>query len=66
LPSLTLSAVQVAVAMAAAAGASGLESVATDTEPGDADLDAVRDLGGPGVSVLVVDGSGAVAHTLST
>lgn len=66
LPSLTLSSVQLAVAMAAAAGAAGVEAVATDAEPRAADLDVVRDLGGPGVSLLVVDASGALLATLTT
>lgn len=66
LPSLRLSAVQVAVAMAASAGAPGLEAVATDAEPDEADLAAARDLGGAGVSVLQVDPSGAVQRTLRT
>ena len=66
LPSLTLSAVQVAVVMAAAAGASGVEAVATDAEPALDDLDVVRDLGGAGVPVLVVDGRGALTSTQLT
>ena len=47
LPSLRLSAVQVAVAMAASSGATELEAAAvvTDGEPTPADLAAVRDLG---------------------
>ncbi len=66
LPSLTLSAVQVAVVMAAAAGAGGVEAVATDAEPALDDLDVVRDLGGPGVPVLVVDPRGALTSTQLT
>ena len=66
LPSLKLSAVQVAVVMAAAAGASGVEAVATDAEPAPGDLDVVRDLGGPGVPVLVVDARGALTSTQLT
>jgi hypothetical protein len=47
LPSLRLSALQVAVAMAASSGATDLEAAAvvTEGEPGAADLSAVRDLG---------------------
>jgi hypothetical protein len=68
LPSLRLSAVQVAVAMAVTSGARGLEAVvvldgaaapgAGDTVP-EADLAAVRDLAGPGVPVHLTapDGS---------
>lgn len=67
LSSLTLSALQVAVAMAASAGAEGLEAAATDTaEATQADLDAVRDLGGAGVPVLVVDKRGELRETLHT
>ena len=66
LPSLSLTAVQVAVAMAAAAGARGVEAVATDAEPASADLDVVRDLGGPGVPVLVVDARGSLVSTRRT
>src|SRR4051812_29497703 len=60
LPSLRLSAVQVAVAMAVTSGARGLEAVVVLGEsaaPGagdtvsEADLAAVRDLAGPGVPV---------------
>jgi hypothetical protein len=67
LPSLTLSAMQVAVAMAASAGAEGLEAAATDAEEAtEADLVAVRDLGGAGVSVLVVDKRGELLETFHT
>lgn len=50
LPSLRLSALQTAVAMAVASGAKSLEAAAVVTEAGVAaaeDLAAVRDLGGP-------------------
>jgi hypothetical protein len=66
LPHLTLSAVQVAVAMAVSSGAQGLEAVAlaAATEPAgpdlDADLAAVRDLGGAGTPFWSVDARGAV------
>lgn len=61
LPSLRLSALQLAVAMAAAAGTAGLEAAATDADGlREPDLAAVRDLGGPGVPVLLVDPSGTV------
>lgn len=67
LPSLTLSALQVAVVMAASAGAPGLESAATDAERlAPSDLDAVRDLGGAGVPVLLVDARGELRETLRT
>jgi hypothetical protein len=63
LPSLALSAVQVAVAMAVAGGARGLEAAAvvTDAEgPSEADLSAVRDLGGTGAPVIVAGPDGIV------
>lgn len=54
LPSLTLSALQVAVAMAISSGATGLEAAAVVGRDGpDANgAAAVRDFGGPGVHVL--------------
>jgi hypothetical protein len=69
LATLTLSAIQLAVATAMASGARGLEAVvvisANDVvDP--LDLDTVRDLAGSGVPVTVVDTHGAVvleAHT---
>lgn len=67
LPSLTLSALQVAVAMAASAGANGLEAATTDADSvAPSDLDAVRDLGGAGVPVLRVDARGELRDTLRT
>lgn len=57
LDSLGLSALQLAVAQAAASGARGLEAavvVRRDAALADSDVDAVRDLGGPGVPVIVV------------
>jgi hypothetical protein len=69
LPSLGLSAVRLAVAQAAASGARGLEAVVVvrrtaDVEP--SDLDAVRDLGGVGVRVLVVGPDGTVLAASSS
>ncbi|PYC68016.1 cytidine deaminase [Streptomyces tateyamensis] len=61
LPSLTLSAVQTAVAMAVASGAKGLEAAAVVTageQPAEADLAAVRDLGGPGTPLLLAGPDG--------
>ena len=54
LPSIQLSAVQAAIVMAVASGARQLEAAAIITgasEPSDADLAAVRDLGGVGAPV---------------
>lgn len=67
LASLPLSALQVAVAMAASAGAAGVEAATTDAAHVTAgDLDAVRDLGGSGVPVLVVDARGHLVDRLET
>ncbi|MEU1038351.1 cytidine deaminase [Streptomyces sp. NPDC005907] len=68
LDSLKLSALQTAVAMAVASGATSLEAAAvvTDAETASAeDLAAVRDLGGPGTPVLVAGGDGVVRATVS-
>jgi len=74
LPSLRLSAVQVAVAMAVTSGARGLEAVVvlggTDAAPDGADpvpaadLAAVRDLGGPGVPVHVTAPDGTLVASV--
>jgi hypothetical protein len=69
LPSLQVSAVGVAVAMAVSSGAAGLEAVAVVTERdgvADADLAAVRDLAGTGVPVIRADARGQVAERLAT
>ncbi|WP_405013389.1 cytidine deaminase [Kitasatospora sp. NBC_01539] len=63
LESLRLSALQTAVAMAVASGAQGLEAAAVVSdaaEPAEADLAAVRDLGGAGTPVLLAGADGAL------
>ena len=62
LPSLQLSAVQVAVAMAVSSGAPGLEAVALvgPDELAQTDRSAIADLGGSAIVVWLADGSGAV------
>jgi hypothetical protein len=69
LPSLRLSALQAAVAMAVCGGADGLEAVAVVGEParppGEADLAAVRDLGGAATTVLVTGQDGIVHARLT-
>ena len=68
LPSLQVSAVGVAVVMAVASAARGLEAVAVvggDAVDG-ADLAAVRDLAGPDVPVLRCAPDGTVAERLVT
>ncbi|MFI6979376.1 cytidine deaminase [Embleya sp. NPDC050154] len=68
LPSLELSALRTAVAMAVAGGARGLEAAAivgeTDTVT-EADRDAVRDLGGAGTPILSA-GPDAVVRAIVT
>jgi hypothetical protein len=62
LPSLALSAVAVAVAMAVSSGAPGLEAVAlaSDEGPSEGDLAVVRDLPGTGVVIWWTDPAGVV------
>ncbi|MGD0553466.1 MAG: cytidine deaminase [Streptosporangiaceae bacterium] len=66
LPSLRLSALQVAVAMAASSGAESLEAAAvvTTTNPQPADLSAVRDLGKT-ATVFVAAADGTLRETIS-
>lgn len=69
LPSLKLSAVALAVAMASSSAAAGLEAVVvvTDAETvGDDDLAVVRDFAGAGVPVLRADARGQVQETLTS
>jgi hypothetical protein len=69
LPSLRLSALQVAVAMAASGGSTGLEAVAVLGEGngvGAGDLAVLRDFAGSGVTVLLGTPDGAVDEQLST
>lgn len=68
LDSLKLSALQTAVAMAVASGATSLEAAAVVTEAETAtaeDRAAVRDLGGPGTPVLLAGPDGTVRETLT-
>ncbi|MYT32123.1 MULTISPECIES: hypothetical protein [unclassified Streptomyces] len=67
LDSLKLTALQTAVAMAVASGATSLEAAAvvTDAEQAaDADRAAVRDLGGPDTPVLVAAPDGTLRGTV--
>jgi hypothetical protein len=66
LPSLRLSALQVAVAMAVSSGAECLEAAAVVTtgDPAPADVAAVRDLG-PKAPVLVATPDGILRSTLT-
>jgi hypothetical protein len=68
LPSLRLSALRTAVAMAVASGAKSLEAAAVVTEADGVsaeDSAAVRDLGGAGTPVLVASPDGTVRLTVS-
>ncbi|MFF2100211.1 cytidine deaminase [Streptomyces sp. NPDC058202] len=68
LPSLRLSALQTAVAMAVASGATSLEAAAVVSEADtltDTDRAAVSDLGGPGTPVLLAGLDGAVRLTVT-
>ena len=68
LPSLQLSAVAVAVAMAVSSGAQGLEAVVVlgDEAVRDSDLSVVRDLAGGGVPLLRADARGEPVDHLTT
>jgi hypothetical protein len=67
LPSLRLSAIAVAVAMAVSSGAQGLEAVALTAESGptETDLAIAGDLPGTGVVVWWTDPSGVVQELVS-
>ncbi|WP_455356385.1 cytidine deaminase [Streptomyces sp. SYSU K217416] len=68
LDSLKLSALQTAVAMAVASGATSLEAAAVVTEadtPSDPDRAAVRDLGGPDTPVLLAGPDGVLKVTVT-
>ncbi|RBM20238.1 cytidine deaminase [Streptomyces sp. PT12] len=68
LDSLRLSALRLAVAMAVASGADGLEAASVVSEVGtlpDDDLAAVRDLGGAGVPVLLAGPDGVLRATIA-
>ncbi|MBK3646775.1 MULTISPECIES: cytidine/deoxycytidylate deaminase family protein [Streptomyces] len=67
LPSLKLSALRTAVAMAVASGAKSLEAAAVVTEAEsvqDADLAAVAELGGAGTPVLLAGPDGTVRTSI--
>lgn len=69
LSSLHLSALQAATAQASAAGARGVEAAVLVVEHDTADADglaAIRDLGGVGVPVYLVDGAGELRSQVRT
>jgi cytidine deaminase len=69
LPSLQLSATQVAVAMAASSGIRGLEAVVVMTESvgiSETDVAVVRDFGGGDVPIHRADGAGTVVESVTT
>lgn len=63
--SLQLSALEVAVAQAISAGATGIEA-AVVVGAGHENLDALRDLGGSGITVRFCDAAGNVDHVATT
>lgn len=68
LDSLCLSALQTAVAMAVASGATSLEAAAVVSDAAElpaVDLAAVRDLGGAGTPVLLAGADGTVRATIA-
>ncbi|MGH3423161.1 MAG: cytidine deaminase [Nocardioidaceae bacterium] len=66
LPSVQISALSLAVAMAVSSGARGLEAAAVSTADLEVDLAAVRDLGGTGVRVICVDEGGTPQQVRTT
>ncbi len=66
LDSLSLSAIQLAVAMAVSSGAPGLEAaaLAAEGEPTDVELAALREVAGRAVIVWVVATDGSVRHRI--
>jgi cytidine deaminase len=69
LPSLSLTAVQAAVAMAVTSGVKGLEAAVVVTDAlavAEADADVVRDFAGGGVPIYRADASGAVLDVVTT
>jgi hypothetical protein len=66
LPSLRLSALQTAVAMAVSSGATGLEAAAVVGEGAEPDLAVVRDVAGAGVAVHLADSAGQLQATVRT
>jgi hypothetical protein len=67
LPTLQLTAVQVAVAMAVTSGARGLEAVVVLGDAAavdEADLSVVRDVAGEGVAVHLTDPDGSLVRTV--
>jgi hypothetical protein len=69
LPSLQLSAVSLAVAMAVSSGSTGLEAVAVLTEAevvDETDLAVVRDFAGTGVPIIRGDARGQVLETVES
>ncbi|MDP2772792.1 MAG: cytidine deaminase [Nocardioides sp.] len=69
LPSLTLSALQVCVAMAVASGSQGLEAAVVLSDADEvvaADLAVLTEFGGTGVAVHRGDARGMVLDTVST
>lgn len=60
------SALELAVAQAAAAGARGLEAAVVVTDAGSVDIDVVGALGGPGVPIYLCTPSGSITAVLQS
>ncbi len=63
---ITLSAIQLAIAQAIASGAQGIECAVVISPADDVDIAAVSDLGGAGVPVFVCSSNGALRVKLTT
>ena len=68
LPSLRLSALELAVALAASSGVSGLEAALVVGDGGiePTDVTVVREFAGAGVPIYRADTAGGVAHSVTT
>lgn len=67
LPSLSIDALDLAVAMAVSSGARGLEAAAVVSSSSETpSVASVRDLAGAGVSVFVADAQGTVGEVVAT
>jgi hypothetical protein len=69
LPSLSLSALQAAIAMAVSSGVTGLEAAVVVTDAlavAESDVEVVRDFAGRGVPIFRADASGAALDRAST
>ena len=68
LDTVTLTALQLAVAMALASGVTGLEAAAvvTETDPASVDVNVVRHFAGAAIPVVLAQGTGEVRDVVNT